>query len=82
MPAGVEKIATGHFKVATRGRISRITQAQISSIQNVVYPRTWLLVSKTTTLNGLPAAEFKVYNQAGELSNATVDVLLRGIVAA
>jgi hypothetical protein len=36
------------------------------------------LISKTQTVSGEPAAEFKIYNSSNTLANATVDIELRG----
>ena len=84
LPPGVEKIATGRFKVETRGLITRITTAQVAALQNVGVGWTWEVISKATTLSGrsAPAAEFKIYNGSGVLADAIVDISLRGVVGA
>ncbi len=78
-----ERIATGHFKIGTKGGISVITQAQITALQNVGAGYSWELISKTASLTsgGTLAAEFKIYNSSGTLADATVDILLRGVKA-
>ncbi|MEG3640686.1 phage tail protein [Magnetococcus sp. PR-3] len=72
------KVATGHFKIATRGGLASITQAQISAIQGVGAGWSWVLVSKSALVGSAIAAEFKLYDSTGTLADATVDVLLRG----
>lgn len=71
-------IATGHFQIGSLGGISKITQATITAIQNVGAGYTWELLNKTSTVNSQPAAEFKVYNSSNVLSDAVVDITLRG----
>lgn len=71
--------AAGHFKIgSSSGQLSSITSATIRAIQNVGSGWTWELINKTSTVNGQPAAEFKVYNSAGTLANAVIDVELKG----
>lgn len=72
------RVAAGHFKVGTRKDISVITQARISALQNVGQGYTWELISKSQTVNSKPAAEFKVYNSSGVLTDATVDIEIKG----
>jgi hypothetical protein len=77
-----QKVATGHFKIAANDDgLSKITQAKIEAIQNVAFGWSWVLISKNTTItsSGYKAAEFKIYNAAGTLSDATVDIVLKGI---
>ncbi len=58
-----ERIATGHFKIASRsGNIAAISQATISALQNVGAGYTAEVISKTADISGIPAAEFKIYN--------------------
>lgn len=71
-------IAAGNFEVGTDGNISAISQAQIIAIQGVTVPFTWTLVSKTAVVSGNPAAEFKVFNDNGTLTDAVVDVSIKG----
>lgn len=75
-----ERIATGHFKLETKGGIASITQAQITALQNTGAGFTWELISKATTITGGSgaAAEFKIYNASSVLADATVDVRLLG----
>jgi len=74
-----EKIATGHFKVGVSRSIASITSAQIVAKQNVGSGWSDELISKSTTLlDGTPAAEFKLYNSAGALADAIIDVTLKG----
>jgi hypothetical protein len=74
-----ERIATGHFKLATRGETAAITSATIRAFQNAGSGWTWDLLSKATTITGdpEPAAEFKIY-QNGTLTDATVDAEIKG----
>jgi hypothetical protein len=72
-------IAAGHFEVGDfSGKIAVITQAKITALQNVGPGWSWELISKAGTVDGRPAAEFKVYNGSGVLADATVDIELRG----
>ncbi len=71
-------IAAGHFEVGTDGTMTAISQAQILAIQSVTVPHTWTLVSKTATVGGNPAAEFKIFDDNGVLANATIDVTIKG----
>lgn len=71
-------VAAGHFKIGSRGQLAAISTARILALQNVGAGWSWELISKTQTVNGEPAAEFKVYNSSNTLANATVDVELRG----
>lgn len=71
-------VAAGHFKIGARGQLAAISTARILALQNVGAGWSWELISKTQTVNGEPAAEFKVYNSSNTLANATVDVELRG----
>ncbi len=74
-----ETIATGHFKLATRGSTSSITSATIRAFQNAGSGWTSDLLSKATTITGdsEPAIEFKIYKD-GTLTDATVDVEIKG----
>lgn len=71
-------VAAGHFKIGSKGGLASITTARIVAVQNVGSGWSWSLISKSQTVNGEPAAEFKLWNGSGTLSNATVDVELRG----
>lgn len=76
------RVAAGHIRVGTKsGLMSSITMAEIIAIQNVTFGHSWVLLSKTAAVNGSPgtvAAEFKIFNQAGTLVDAVIDVELRG----
>lgn len=72
------RIAAGHFEVGSLGGLAVISQASLTAIQNVGAGYSSELISKTKTVNGQPAAEFKVYDNTNTLADATVDVLLRG----
>jgi len=76
----VERLATGHFKIATDGRMATIVSAKVVAFQNAGAGWTWELLSKATTITGggTPAAEFKIY-QNGVLADATVDVEMKGV---
>lgn len=72
-------IAAGHFQIGSKsGEIAAISVARIEALQNVGAGWTWELISKAVTVNGEPGAEFKVYNNAGTLADATIDAILRG----
>jgi len=74
-----EKIATGHFKIGVSRSIASITFANIAAKQNVGSGWSDELISKSATLlDGTPAAEFKLYNSAGALADAIIDVTLKG----
>lgn len=74
------RIAAGHFILGSySGKMALITTAQITALQQIgAGGWTWEVVSKTQTLNGLPAAEFKIYNASGVLSDALFDAILEG----
>lgn len=74
-----DSVAAGHFKIGSRvGDLASISQARIVALQNVGPGFSWELISKSETVNGHVAAEFKVYDGSGTLANAVVDVELRG----
>jgi len=71
--------AAGHFKIGSReGDMAAISQATIAALQSVGPGWTWELISKSQTVNGYPAAEFKIYDNTGTLADAVVDVELKG----
>ena len=72
------RIATGHFRIGSKGNIQLIAVASIRALQNVGAGYSWELISKAQNVNGEVAAEFKVYDGSGSLSDATVDVELKG----
>lgn len=71
-------IATGHFQIGSTGGLSKVTQAVIVAIQNVPAGYSWVLINKTSTVNSLPAAEFKIYDETDTLADAVIDLTLRG----
>lgn len=72
-------IVAGHFQIGSKsGDLAAISTARILALQNVGAGWSWELLNKTSTVNGEPAAEFKVYNGADTLADATVDVSLKG----
>lgn len=72
------RVAAGHIKVGSKsGLIAAITQASITALQSVGAGWTWVLISKSQTVNSQPAAEFKIYNN-GVLADAVIDVELKG----
>jgi hypothetical protein len=74
-----QSVAAGHFRIGSKsGQISSITSASIVALQSTGGAWTWELVNKTSTVNGQPAAEFKIRNASGTLANALVDVMLKG----
>jgi hypothetical protein len=78
-PDEFESLGTGHFKIATRGFTSLITQATITAFQNAGAGWTWELLSKATPITGSsePAAEFQIY-QNGSAADAVVDIQIKG----
>ena len=77
--AHFNSVATGHFQINVGpSGMAAISHAQITAIQNVGAGYTWELISKSATVDSKPAAEFKVYNSSSTLTDATVDVTLKG----
>jgi hypothetical protein len=73
------RVGTGNFRIGSKsGLIAAITTAQIVALQNTGGAWTWELVNKTSTVNGQPAAEFKIRNASGVLADALIDVSLIG----
>lgn len=72
------RVAAGQFRLGARGGLATISQARIVAIQNAGAGFSWDLVSKIETVNGEPAAEFRIFNGAGVLTDAVVDVELKG----
>ena len=76
--AWFSSVAAGHFKAGSKsGDLVSIGLADLR-LQSVGAGWTWEIVSKTQTVNGQPAAEFKVYDSTGTLADATIDVTLVG----
>lgn len=74
-----ESVAAGHFRIGSKsGQISAVTSASIVALQSTGGAWTWELVNKSSTVDGQPAAEFKVRNAAGTLADALVDVMIKG----
>ena len=74
--ANFQRIAAGHFKIATTQNVSNLTRASL--VINSGGALFYNVVSKTETVNGNPAAEFKIFNSSETLTDATVDISLRG----
>lgn len=75
-----ERLATGHFRIVP-SELSIISQAGLTAIQNVGPGHSWELISKEALAFGPPgqlAAEFKLYDAAGALADAVIDVSLKG----
>ncbi|MDP2026457.1 host specificity protein J [Sulfuriferula sp.] len=73
------RVGVGNFRIGSKsGKIAAITTATILALQNTGGAWTWELVNKTSTVNGQPAAEFKIRNAAGALADAVIDVSLKG----
>ncbi|MCG7984742.1 MAG: phage tail protein [Candidatus Thiodiazotropha lotti] len=73
------RTAAGHFKIATKSQqIATITVARIGALQNVGSGYSWELISKSVTVGGEPAAEFKIYDSDGVLADAVIDAELFG----
>lgn len=75
----VERVATGHFRVETKGDITTITSARVTTFQNAGSGWTWERIKPAAASGVLSAAyaEFKIY-QNGTLTDAVVDVELKG----
>lgn len=75
-----ESIATGHFKIETKGAISRFTIARIDAFVGAGAGFTSDLISIDTTLTSrsVLAAEFKVYDSTNALADAVVTISLIG----
>jgi len=72
-------LGVGNFRIGSKsGQISSITSASIVALQSTGGAWTWELVNKSSTVNGEPAAEFKIRNAAGTLADALVDVMIKG----
>lgn len=78
--AWFERVAAGHFRIASQDRLAAISAATLRAIQNVGAGYSWELISKSATVTGNsnPAAEFKVYDSGNTLADATVDVEIKG----
>ena len=77
--ANFQKVATGHFKIALTNGAASISTAFITSIQGSGSTALFSnLVSKLQTVNGNPAAEFKIFDSSGTLTDATVSLFLKG----
>lgn len=78
--ASFEKIAIGHFKIGIRKEVGAITSASVTALQSVGPGWSVELLNKGATIVGhpYPAAEFKVYNGADQLADATLDITLKG----
>jgi hypothetical protein len=79
------RAAAGDVYLIARNGLAVNTMARINALQNVGAAYTWELVSKAATKPGGwtnaasgPAAQFRIRNAAGTLSDATIDVELRG----
>jgi hypothetical protein len=73
------RIAAGHFEIATTAGAARIATASITSIQGTGGTALFFnVVSKNVTVNGNPGAEFKLFDASGTLQDATVDIFLKG----
>jgi len=73
------RIAAGHFQLATTAGAARIATASITSIQGTGSTALFFnVVSKNVTVNGNPGAEFKLFDASGALQDAVVDVFLKG----
>ena len=77
--ANFNKIATGHFQIALTNDASAVSQAYITAIQGSGSTALFSnLVNKTSTVNSNPAAEFKIFDSSGTLTDATLDIFLKG----
>ena len=72
------RIGTGNFEDAADSQTATISRASITAFQGVTVPHTFSLESKAATVNGQPAAEFKIYDNNGNLADAVVDIELIG----
>lgn len=74
-----ETVAAGHFRIGSKsGQISSISQASIVALQSTGGAWTWELINKSSTVDGEPAAEFKIRDASGTLADALVDVMIKG----
>jgi hypothetical protein len=73
------KIGTGHFRLGLTNGAANISQAMITAIQSAS-PSVLLsnIVTKSATVGSYPAAEFKIFDKDGVLTDAIVDVYLKG----
>lgn len=78
--AWFERIGTGHFRIAARKNIASISYAAIKALQGITTPHTWALVSKAATVTGntQPAAEFRIWDSAGNPADVLVDIEIKG----
>nr|VFK58159.1 MAG: hypothetical protein BECKUNK1418G_GA0071005_100227 [Candidatus Kentron sp. UNK]VFK68268.1 MAG: hypothetical protein BECKUNK1418H_GA0071006_100127 [Candidatus Kentron sp. UNK] len=74
-----QKIGVGHFRLASNSqKIGYIVIARIEAIQSATTSLTWTLVTKNTTIGQIPAAEFKISDASGQLTDAIIDATLKG----
>jgi hypothetical protein len=72
------RLGVGSFRLGTRGGVASIRTARLSLV-NVTAGWTWTVVNKTSVVNGQPAAEFRIWNASGVLSDAVIDAEIRGV---
>jgi len=75
-----ERIAAGHFKIETKGEITKILIARIDAFIGAGAGFTSEVINLDTTLTArsIPAVEFKTYDSTNTLSDATVAITLIG----
>jgi len=75
-----ERIAAGHFKIETKGNISKILVARIDAFIGSGAGFTSEVINLSTTVTGgtLPAVEIKIYDSTNTLADATVAITLIG----
>jgi hypothetical protein len=74
-----QRIAAGHFRIGITNGAESVSTAFIMAIQGSGSTALFSnLVSKSQTVGGYPAAEFKIFNSSGTLTDATVDIFLKG----
>lgn len=75
-----ERIAAGHFKIETKGEIESISIARVDAFIGAGggFTTDTISVSTTLTARSVPAAEIKIYDSTGTLSDATVSISLIG----
>ena len=78
-----ERIAAGHFKIETKGEISKITIARVDAFIGAGGGFTADVIDTDTTLTGrsVTAVEIKVFNASEVLTDATVAITLIGVRA-
>ena len=78
--ATISRIGTGHFSIGSSADTEVILGARVDAIQGAGAGASWELVSKSGSINGNPAATFKIYDSALALVDTVVDITLRCVL--